>query len=245
MVTTGETPTPTSTQSSTSTSPSGSPSTPVSPRRRLARVDRSAQLVRVAAAVFAEHGVTAVSMDAVAERAGVTKPVLYDHFGSRDGLLAAVVQQAGRELRELTSAAVADARVDPDLDADPAGAERALAGGLRAYLQFVAANGPAWMALVEGTAAGPAAAAALEEVRAAQASDIAELARHWLPAGPTDVAERAAVYAQLMVGAAERLAFWRQRSGGIGIDEAVERLMDVLWVGLGGLAAGGGWQPRR
>lgn len=218
--------------------------TQASPRRRLSRVDRSAQLVTVAAAVFAEHGVTAVSMDAVAERAGVTKPVLYDHFGSRDGLLAAVVQQAGRELRALTLAAVAGAGMDPDLEADPAGAERALARGLRAYLEFVAANGPAWMALVEGTAAAPAAAAALEQVRAAQASDIADLARHWLPADPADPAERASVYAQLMVGAAERLAFWRERGAGIGIDEAVERLMDVLWVGLGGLAAGRRWQPR-
>ncbi|HEY2101407.1 MAG TPA: helix-turn-helix domain-containing protein, partial [Pseudonocardia sp.] len=56
-------------------------------RRRVSRAERERQILDAASAVFAERGYQAASMDAVAERVGVTKPVLYDHFGSKEGLL--------------------------------------------------------------------------------------------------------------------------------------------------------------
>ena len=91
------------------------------------RPDRERQLIEVAEAVFAERGYTAASMDEVAERAGITKPVLYDHFGSKDGLLAAVILRAGAEMRAAVGRAVADA----------ASPEDALERGLRAYFAFI------------------------------------------------------------------------------------------------------------
>ena len=60
----------------------------------MARADRRDQLLDTAQEVFVERGYGPTSMDDVAEAAGVTKPVLYDHFGSKDGLLAAVVERA-------------------------------------------------------------------------------------------------------------------------------------------------------
>ena len=51
-------------------------------RTRLPRAERERQILDAALAVFAERGFQNASMDAVAERVGVTKPVVYTHFGS-------------------------------------------------------------------------------------------------------------------------------------------------------------------
>ena len=56
----------------------------------MSRAEREAQLIEVAERTFSERGFKGVSMDEIAERAQISKPVLYDHFGSKDGLLAAV-----------------------------------------------------------------------------------------------------------------------------------------------------------
>jgi AcrR family transcriptional regulator len=56
------------------------------PRRRMQAAERRAQLLDVARRVFATSGYHAASMDSVAREAGVTKPILYDHFPSKRDL---------------------------------------------------------------------------------------------------------------------------------------------------------------
>lgn len=63
-----------------------------SPRRRLTREDRLRQLLETAWAIVREEGTDALTLGRLAERASVTKPVVYDHFGGRDGLLLALYQ---------------------------------------------------------------------------------------------------------------------------------------------------------
>lgn len=60
------------------------------PRRRLSRDDRLRQLLDVAWQLVSEEGTDALTLGHLAELAGVTKPVVYDHFGTRAGLLAAL-----------------------------------------------------------------------------------------------------------------------------------------------------------
>nr|WP_295375311.1 TetR/AcrR family transcriptional regulator [Pseudoxanthomonas sp.] len=62
------------------------------PRRRLAREERYRQLLDVSWRLIGEEGTEALSLGRLAEAAGVTKPVVYDHFGTRAGLLAALYQ---------------------------------------------------------------------------------------------------------------------------------------------------------
>jgi TetR/AcrR family transcriptional repressor of mexJK operon len=76
-----------------------------SPKRR--------QIVQAAEALFLAHGYGAVSMDAVARQAGVSKATLYAHFASKDGLFASIVADKGREspvLESLFPAEVPDLR---------------------------------------------------------------------------------------------------------------------------------------
>lgn len=69
-------------------------------RRRLPRAERRAQLLSVATSKFGERGYHPTSMDDIAEAAGVTKPVLYQHFSSKEDLYISVIQQVGEVLRE-------------------------------------------------------------------------------------------------------------------------------------------------
>src|SRR5207244_11256986 len=61
------------------------------PRRRMRAPERRAQLLDVARRLFGTAGYHSVSMDAVAREAGVTKPILYDHFPSKRDLYLALL----------------------------------------------------------------------------------------------------------------------------------------------------------
>lgn len=63
------------------------------PRSRLSREDRYRQLVEVAWRIAGEEGTEALTLGRLSERAGVTKPVVYDHFATRPGLLAALYRE--------------------------------------------------------------------------------------------------------------------------------------------------------
>jgi AcrR family transcriptional regulator len=202
----------------------------VTTRRRLPREQRARQLVAVADVVFAERGVASSSMEEIAERAGVTKPVLYDHFGSKDGLLAAVVLRAGEELAAATLEAVEAAT----------GPQDALASGLRAYFRFIDRRRASWLSLLtEAGVPGSAAAASLETVRDRQAELIAQLLSVDVPGCDLP---RARLYAQVVVGACERLA---TRSGPDtpSVDTLTQHVMDVIWGGFGAIREGLRWEP--
>lgn len=62
------------------------------PRRRPAREEVRRALLDAAARVFARQGIDAASIDEVAAAAGFTKGAVYSHFGSKDGLVAALVE---------------------------------------------------------------------------------------------------------------------------------------------------------
>src|SRR5215831_17338389 len=70
---------------------------------RLKASDRRAQLVEIARTVFAERGFEATSMEVLAARAGVSKPIVYQHFGGKEGLYAVIVD---REVDQIVSRVV-------------------------------------------------------------------------------------------------------------------------------------------
>jgi AcrR family transcriptional regulator len=60
---------------------------------RLTAAARRAQLVEVGRAVFAKRGYEATSVEEIADRAKVSKPIVYEHFGGKEGLYAVVVDR--------------------------------------------------------------------------------------------------------------------------------------------------------
>src|SRR5256886_17350904 len=61
--------------------------------KRLPASERRAQLIDVGRAVFAKRGYEAASMEEIADRAKVSKPIVYEHFGGKEGLYAVVVDR--------------------------------------------------------------------------------------------------------------------------------------------------------
>ncbi|MCD6078732.1 MAG: TetR family transcriptional regulator [Ramlibacter sp.] len=76
------------------------------PRRRLPRHERYRQLLEVAWQVVRDSGTDALTLGSLAEHAGVTKPVVYDHFTTRNGLLAALYSEFDTRQNALIDAAI-------------------------------------------------------------------------------------------------------------------------------------------
>lgn len=74
--------------------------------KRLTKEERRAQLLACARDVVRAQGTDALTLAVVAERAGVTKPIAYEHFGTRIGLLAALAEQLSDEYTEAVRQAV-------------------------------------------------------------------------------------------------------------------------------------------
>jgi AcrR family transcriptional regulator len=81
---------------------------------RLARADRRDLLIDAAAELVAEGDIEAVSMEAVAERAGVSRPLVYKHFANRNDILAAVYQRESALLHAELTADVSSAQTLED-----------------------------------------------------------------------------------------------------------------------------------
>jgi AcrR family transcriptional regulator len=114
---------------------------------RMPAAERREQLLDAALDVIGEHGYGGVTMEAIARRAGVTKPVVYDIFANRGELLMALL---GREEARALSLL---AEVLPDADSQEA-PDTLVVDGFRAFLESVAANPTTWRLIVlpaEGT----------------------------------------------------------------------------------------------
>ena len=82
-------------------------------RVRLTRSERREQLIDVARALFAERGLEGTSVEEIAAHAGVSKPVVYEHFGGKEGLYAVVVDREVRSLHDAIRTAITTPRANP------------------------------------------------------------------------------------------------------------------------------------
>ncbi len=79
----------------------------------MSRAERREQLVEVARALFAERGLDGTSVEEIAAHAQVSKPVVYEHFGGKEGLYAVVVDREVRQLHDAIAAAITRPDADP------------------------------------------------------------------------------------------------------------------------------------
>ena len=176
--------------------------TPGSERRigtqGMPRSVREQLILRVAGQVFAEGGYERASMDRIAELAGLSKPMLYAYFGSKEGLYSAYIERTGREL--VQRLARADRAYAPS-------AVR-LREPISEFLAFVAEHRNGWTVLFhELTASRP-----LVELVAQLRGQIVAEVRRMLEAGTPSWAGLAPPasdgVAHAIVGAGESLANW-------------------------------------
>jgi AcrR family transcriptional regulator len=163
---------------------------------RVPRDVRRAQLADIAEELFAERGYDGVSMEELARRAGVTKPVIYEIFGSKEGLYRACVEHTAGDL----AARVATAVTALDVPIDQ------FRAGLTAWFAFAAEHRRAWEVLYAG---GGRFADAIEVVRGQQATLVAallgDIARE---RGVAIDARQLEATAHAINGATETVAMW-------------------------------------
>lgn len=97
---------------------------------------REPLILAVAGQVFAQDGYERASMDRIAARADLSKPMLYAYFGSKEGLYSAYI--------EVTGGALVERLVAADRAADPADRIRAVTAE---FLAFVSEQGDGWRVL--------------------------------------------------------------------------------------------------
>jgi AcrR family transcriptional regulator len=155
---------------------------------------REEQILGLAEQLFAEHGYEGASMDELARRAGVSKPVVYDIVGSKETLFHRCFERAGDEL----------ARAMTDAAAPHTGDARGLLQSTAiAFLHFIEHHDQAWAVLD----AGGRTESHLQKIRARQAQFTAAVLR---ALGADAEPSRLAAVAFMLNGAFEALAHWRR-----------------------------------
>jgi AcrR family transcriptional regulator len=115
---------------------------------RLPPGQRRTQLLDAALSVIVQHGYEGVSIEAIARTAGVTRPVIYDHFSNLGQLLQALIEREEHYALEQLAAVVPEA---PSGVGDPA---ELFAAGVRRFLDAVTARPESWRIILlppEGT----------------------------------------------------------------------------------------------
>ena len=189
---------------------------------RLPAVQRRRQLLDVSLEVFARQGFHSASMTDVAEAAGVTKPVLYQHFKSKRELYLELLDDVGQRLLEEVQKATAAA----------GGPRQQVASGFAAYFRFVADHESAFRLLFggDGREADPQFADAVRRVEDAMADAIAVL----IDADIEDAHRRLLAYG--VVGLAEATSrHWVLTGRREEVDVLSRRVADLTWAGLRGI----------
>jgi AcrR family transcriptional regulator len=197
--------------------------------------DRREAILEAARAAFAEGGFHQTSLDAVAERAGVSKALLYEHFASKRELYVAMLEMHVHELVDRIRGAVAAA--------DPG--EPRLREGLEAFFTFVEERRGAWR-IMFANAADPDVAVRLELLRDEVATAITQLMSEDAEARGLDFPNLpllVQMLAQQLVGAMQSLADWWDLHRDVPREEVIQIAMDFVWIGQERISRGERWQP--
>lgn len=172
---------------------------------------RREHLLACATLLFTEEGFEGTSMNDVAAMAGVSKPVLYDAFGSKEDLFGAVMDETHQELLQRVAAAM-EAEPDPG---------RYVFATSRAYFEFVQERRAAWLNLLRS---GPGLVGEwMEVLQRRHASFLGglisgNLDRAGIPYDP----RRVEGVTEMLVGAVVALAGWWVEQDGVSVEEAAE-----------------------
>jgi AcrR family transcriptional regulator len=183
---------------------------------RVPRAVRERQLVELAEQLFAERGFARTSMEELARRAGVTKPVVYELFGSKDGLFRVCVDRA---IERMAGSIVEAFRSETEPEA------RLRAGGL-AFLRFARDNRVAWDLMArQGRFADQA-----QTVRRDQAQLIRTLMEEIAPPGTDPLELEAVAYA--VNSAYEGAAHWMWEHPDTPVERVADWIVALLLPGL-------------
>ena len=204
--------------------------------QRLPPAERRAEILEAAYEAFATLGYDGVSMEEIARRVGVTKPILYRHFASKDALCAACFYVMGEEMLRIVSGAI-----DPTSSPD-----RQMWAGIDAQLRFIHDRAAEWRVFVrEAPLRGGEAVKALEAGRLAVTEMLAETIGGAIKAKGNTLPPRLEVeaLAHVLFGAVEQMSLWWEAHPEQPVELVALRTMNFVWQGYGQLIEGRIWIP--
>jgi len=189
--------------------------------KRLPRAVREQQMLDAAVQVFSVHGYHETSMDAIAARAEISKPMLYLYYGSKEDLFGACLD---RELARFIEAL----RADINFDLPPRDMLHNIIG---AFLSYIDANRASWIVLYTQAISSQAFAHTVREGR----QRIVDLVSRMISVGTRNPEPDADFHmmAIALVGAGEAVAT-QVSAGDVDVDDAAELLINLFWRGLKG-----------
>jgi AcrR family transcriptional regulator len=206
-------------------------------RRKLPRAVREQQMLDVAGRVFAKRGFHEASVEEIAQQAGISKPMIYNYFGSKEGLYFAYIELAGQRLLGRMADAARGADESREIDAEA----RLLASAL-AFFAHVDERREEWAVLFAELAArgGPffQEVAAVRRIIIDRTAQLFDLVLVRAGISPDHVGGTEAL-ACAFVGAGESLANWWLEHPEEPKEAMASRLIEVTWGGLKHLLGAG------
>jgi AcrR family transcriptional regulator len=190
------------------------------PRRRMPGPLRREAILAAAEEVFARRGYHGAALEDIAQAAGISKALIYEHFASKRDLHASLLEAHVEELFRRLQAGAAPGQP---------GEER-LRRGIDAFLSFVEEHREAWRALFRD-AADPDVGAFVVRVQAQATAVIAALIAAD-PEAPEGGERAIEMHAAMLSGALQSLANWWHDHQEVPRAVLVDRAMDFCWVGI-------------
>ena len=202
--------------------------TPASTRARRSRVrlssaERREQLLTISREVFAERGFEGTSVEEIAARAGVSKPVVYEHFGGKEGLYAVVVD---REVQALISS----------LQSSLESSERPrliLENATLGLLDYIERNTDGFRVLVRD-APSDRTAGSFSSVMGDVATSVEHIIAEQFKRSDFDTTW-SPLYAQMLVGLIAQVGQWWLDDRRMKKDEVAAHVVNLIWNGQRGL----------
>jgi AcrR family transcriptional regulator len=186
---------------------------------RLTASARRAQLIEVGRGVFAERGYEATSVEEIAERAKISKPIVYEHFGGKEGLYAVIID---REMEHIV------ARIT---EAISSGSPRErLEGAALAFLTYVKEQ-PNGFAVLTRDAPISAATGGMSGLLNEMADRVSEVFTAQFKSAGYD-ARTAPIYAHALVGMVTFVGQWWTETRKPAVEQVASHIAGLAWMGL-------------
>ncbi len=200
-------------------------------RTRLTADERRERIVAAAIELMASRGYDAISVGEIADAAGCSKPVLYDHFASKAQLAIAAVEEMGEKLM---------AHITAKVMAAPDGSRQELMVlGMDAFFEFTEQNVAACRMVFRDPSHDPEVFAAHKRVHANSSAGVAALLDAKFDGErPADYAPRLAAYAHMTTSLLAGMALWWQDHPEVTRAEIVDLVVSYIWLGLDRLGQG-------
>jgi len=187
--------------------------------RRLTAAARRAQLIDVGRAVFAKRGYEATSVEEIAEHANISKPIIYEHFGGKEGLYAVVVDREMEYVVRRIAEAIATGSPRQRVERSTL-----------AFLTYVRDHPDGFAVMAHG-----APAAAATGGMSSLLNDVAERVGDVFTAafkGAGYDPKAAPIYAHALIGMVTSVGQWWTEAHKPSVEEVAKHVAALAWMGL-------------